>query len=290
MCRMGLVYFLRKPKSETLEDYVRVVLHAIVKGRYLGTDSLGIVTSDLNKISYYKRPVDPAICLRENFEDIYSVLTYYGENTKLIMFHERLASKGTIDLENTQPIIRNSVILAHNGHLHTYGNGNKSDTVEFTETLEKLKIDSAKKFIENTDILDIRGTANFIIFFRKAKEILAIKDKDLISFYDPKNRVITVFSEKRMLVDPRKALYTNITKVKRYFGVFKLEHSEKIELLPEKTESTVDTKELAVWNMAYGDYLMIRKNKVKTGYIKNYTYKGYYDYYGYTTGYSKYYP
>ena len=91
---------------------------------------------------------------------------------KWAVFHERLATHGTKDLTNVQPIASKRFVLAHNGVLHVAAKEGRSDTAQFVERFTNLtgnKDTAVNHFVEMVAKMD--GSKSIFWYDKKTSKL-----------------------------------------------------------------------------------------------------------------------
>lgn len=94
------------------------------------------------------------------------------------MFHTRLANSGSISIPNMHPYEIDNTVLMQNGSAPTYGNKNKSDTLDLFETWKKKGgslLDQDYEWSGNIVTYD-KDTQDLDLYIRRGMEYVTLTD------------------------------------------------------------------------------------------------------------------
>ena len=120
-----------RQSDNQLEILKRVVTELTDESSIRGTDSTGFSIIDEDNRYTYKTLVDSSTLVTE--PDWYKLLDKVNRDTTIFMGHVRLATTGSVKVENAHPFNIGDVTGAHNGIIHNYN--------QVSKTLGKTKPD-----------------------------------------------------------------------------------------------------------------------------------------------------
>ena len=182
MCNINALFSLKE------NPHKMSFMQSVTSSSFLyNSDGDGIYFNDRNKVFKSKDKLD--------------LLKYadYFKESDIILSHQRYATHGKTE-EYTQPFKTNNFIFLHNGILHEYTKGEKSDSYNFLINLEEIFIKNLNemKFREDALILSIKellegkdtGSYSIIIYDIINKQTYYFKNSQTnIHFYKSKNHL-----------------------------------------------------------------------------------------------------
>lgn len=263
MCNINLIWGEIDPKTlyrlMDIISYGSYLWNSDGEGATIFKDKQELTTiKSKNKILYWD--------LKNNFE------------CDLIISHQRKATSGGIDPENTQPIKTENWIIFHNGVFANLGDTKgtpkgKSDTLYFAEYLESLKNEEYPQKPEVWIKTAIEkwgdGSYSLILYYIPTRRFFYVKNATTQFYYLCNDKINIGATEKQNLIYIAKTLrIKEAIKRPHPYVIYEITKGEWIPTKTEITPTYTPTFKKG-WNYG-GDYYREGLNRYDYGYYRYY--------------------
>lgn len=155
-----------------------------------------------------------------------------SKQNKWILFHERLATHGKKDKINTQPLITDKIVLAHNGVIFDDIKDDYSDSYRLTKEINDKYETSLIKAIK--EIIPTKyGSLSIFIIDKITNKVYYYKNERTYMYYTKNNNLILMSTKKE-----------NVELAKEYYGTQEVKEVEDNYLYEIKKNKIVKICEL----------------------------------------------
>ncbi len=187
MC--GLVGMLSKRKLGLNHEEINAFKDLLTIDVLRGKDSTGVFSVAKRELQLFKVATHPM-----NAYDTKEWKEFESDarrNSKVLVGHNRAATRGTVNSNNAHPFLENNICLVHNGTLFNHTNLNKDSEVDS----HAIAVALSKNNNVDEVINSIYGAFALIWFNSDTNEVIFTRNKDRPLFYAENNDMVAIGSE-----------------------------------------------------------------------------------------------
>lgn len=187
MC--GLVGMMSKRKIGLSHDEINAFKDLLTIDVLRGKDSTGVFSVARRELQLFKVATHPmnAYDTKEwkEFE------TTARRDSRILVGHNRAATRGTVNSNNAHPFLENNICLVHNGTLFNHAHLNKDSEVDS----HAIAVALSKNTNVDEVINSIYGAFALIWFNADTNEVIFTRNKERPLFYAENNDMVAIGSE-----------------------------------------------------------------------------------------------